>query len=36
MDIVELAPIKGMLGPDVLAAKLAYKSIGYKFFLDKN
>ncbi len=31
MDIVELAPIAGILGPDVLAAKLAYKSIGYKF-----
>ncbi len=32
MDIVELAPVKGLHGPDVLAAKLAYKSIGYKFF----
>jgi len=32
MDIVELAPMSGNLGPDVLAAKLAYKSIGYKFY----
>ncbi len=32
MDIVELAPVEGFRGPDVLAAKLAYKSIGYKFF----
>ena len=32
MDIVELAPVEGIYGPDVLAAKLAYKSIGYKFF----
>lgn len=32
MDIVELAPVEGLHGPDVLAAKLAYKSIGYKFF----
>lgn len=31
LDIVELAPIPGILGPDVLAAKLAYKSVGYKF-----
>ena len=31
MDIVELAPIAGIIGPDVLAAKLAYKSVGYKF-----
>lgn len=31
MDIVELAPIDGLLGPDVLAAKLAYKVVGYKF-----
>ncbi|HPQ80680.1 MAG TPA: agmatinase [bacterium] len=29
MDIVELAPIKGMHACDFLAAKLAYKSIGY-------
>ena len=32
MDIVELAPLGGLHGPDVLTAKLAYKSIGYKFF----
>ena len=32
MDIVEFAPLPGILGPDVLAAKLAYKSIGYKFY----
>lgn len=31
MDIVELAPIAGLLGPDVLAAKIAYKAVGYKF-----
>ncbi|MEM7009115.1 MAG: agmatinase [Thermodesulfobacteriota bacterium] len=31
MDIVELSPIAGITGPDVLAAKLAYKSVGYKF-----
>ncbi len=28
---MELAPIPGMVGPDVLAAKLVYKVIGYKF-----
>ena len=33
MDIVELAPIEELHGPDVLTAKLAYKAIGYKFFL---
>ncbi|MGI9533901.1 MAG: agmatinase [Thermodesulfobacteriota bacterium] len=33
MDIVELAPVEGLHGPDVLAAKLAYKATGYKFFL---
>jgi agmatinase len=32
-DIVELAPQKGLTHPDFLAAKLAYKIIGYKFFL---
>ena len=31
LDIVELAPIAGITGPDVLAAKLAYKAVGYKF-----
>ena len=30
-DIMELAPASGIVGPDVLAAKLAYKAIGYKF-----
>lgn len=30
-DIVELAPIKGMHGPDFLVAKLVYKIISYKF-----
>ncbi|MDZ7295622.1 MAG: agmatinase [candidate division KSB1 bacterium] len=28
-DLVELAPIPGMVAPDFLAAKLAYKIIGY-------
>ncbi len=28
-DVVELAPIPGMVAPDFLAAKLAYKIIGY-------
>ena len=36
MDIVEFAPNPGNLAPDVLAAKLAYKSIGYKFYKDIN
>jgi agmatinase len=31
-DVVELAPIPGMPAPDFLAAKLAYKLIGYRFF----
>lgn len=31
-DIVELAPIPGLVAPDFLVAKLAYKMIGYKFF----
>src|SRR3972149_353072 len=30
-DIMELAPASGIVGPEVLAAKLAYKAIGYKF-----
>ena len=30
-DIVELAPIPGMPAPDFLAAKLAYKMMGYRF-----
>ena len=29
-DVVELAPIPGMTAPNVLAAKLAYKLIGYR------
>lgn len=33
MDVVELAPAPGNVSPDVLAAKLIYKSIGYKYFL---
>jgi len=28
-DIVELSPLKGIIFPDFLAAKLAYKIIGY-------
>lgn len=31
-DLVELAPIKGLHGPDFLAARLVYKMLGYKFF----
>jgi agmatinase len=31
-DIMELMPIGGLRAPDFLAAKLAYKIIGYKFF----
>ena len=31
-DIVELAPIKGFPAYDFLAAKLAYKILGYRFF----
>jgi agmatinase len=31
-DVVELAPIPGMPAPDFLAAKLAYKLIGYRLF----
>ena len=30
-DITELSPIKGMIAPDYLAAKLAYRMMGYKF-----
>ncbi|NME68873.1 agmatinase [Flammeovirga aprica] len=30
-DIVELAPIKGLKGPDFLVAKLYYKLLSYKF-----
>lgn len=31
-DVVELAPIPGQPASDVLAAKLVYKMIGYRFF----
>jgi agmatinase len=31
-DIVELAPIAGLKGPQFLAAKLYYKMLSYKFF----
>lgn len=30
-DVVELAPIPGLIAPDFLAAKLVYKLIGYRF-----
>ncbi len=33
MDVVELAPAPLNVSPDVLAAKLIYKSIGYKYYL---
>ncbi|HPC84064.1 MAG TPA: agmatinase [Thermoanaerobaculaceae bacterium] len=32
-DVVELAPQPGNVAPDFLAARLAYKLIGYRFFL---
>ena len=32
MDIVELAPLGGQPASDFVAAKLAYKCIGYKYF----
>ncbi len=31
MDIVELCPIPGVYAPDVAAAKLVHKAVGYKF-----
>lgn len=31
-DLVELSPIRGLHGPDFLAARLVYKFLGYKFF----
>ena len=31
MDVVELAPIPGLLAPDFLVAKLVYKLLGYRF-----
>jgi agmatinase len=33
-DVVELAPIKGLHHPDFTVAKLVYKLIGYKFFIE--
>jgi len=30
-DVVELAPIPGLVGPDFLAAKLVYRLLGYAF-----
>jgi agmatinase len=30
-DVVELAPIPGLIAPDFLVAKLVYKMIGYRF-----
>lgn len=32
-DIVELAPIEALHGPDFMAAKLYYKMLSYKFYL---
>ncbi len=34
MDIVELCPIKDMVAPDFLAAKLLYRILGYNFLLN--
>jgi agmatinase len=31
-DVVELAPIPGLVAPDFLVAKLVYKMIGYRFY----
>lgn len=31
VDVVELAPIPGLIAPDFLAARLVYKLIGYRF-----
>ena len=33
-DFVELCPIKDMVGPDFMAAKLIYKLLGYNFLLE--
>ena len=33
-DVVELSPIPGFIAPDVLAARLVYKIIGYKFLTE--
>lgn len=32
-DMLELAPIPGLVAPDFLCARLVYKIVGYKFFL---
>ncbi len=34
-DVVELSPIPGNVAPDFLAAKLAYRLLGYAFLLDR-
>ncbi|MDV2504236.1 MAG: agmatinase [bacterium] len=34
-DIMELSPIPGLRAPEVLAAKLLYKMVGYLFFLNR-
>ena len=34
-DVVELAPIPGNIAPDFLAAKLAYRLLGYAFLLER-
>lgn len=36
VDVVELAPIPGMIAPDFLGAKLVYKLIGYRFGLTRS
>ncbi len=33
LDVVELAPVPGLLAPDFLVAKLVYKLLGYRFEL---
>src|SRR5207247_8173268 len=33
MDVVELCPLEGQTGADVLAAKLVYKRIVYRYFV---
>jgi agmatinase len=35
-DVVELAPIPGNVAPDFLAAKLAYRLLGYAFLLERS
>ena len=34
-DFVELSPLKNFPAPDFMVAKLIYKTIGYKFLLNK-